>query len=89
MMPAAYVSIIGVDKRFQGRGFGGDVLVDGLRRIAAIADPLGMAVVMLGVLDRGAPDRIANEKRFIRAMDSSHCRQTRFGCFCPWRRCGR
>jgi ribosomal protein S18 acetylase RimI-like enzyme len=27
LIPAAYISMIGVDERFQGRGFGGDLLV--------------------------------------------------------------
>jgi len=62
MIPAVYISMIGVDERFQGKGLGGDLLVDGLRRIAAVADQLGIAVVMLDVLDCGAPDRVAKRK---------------------------
>lgn len=57
-IPAAYISMIGVDERFQGRGFGGDLLIDGLRRIALAADAIGIAVVMLDVLDCGDPDRV-------------------------------
>jgi ribosomal protein S18 acetylase RimI-like enzyme len=62
MKPAAYISMIGVDERFQGKGFGGDLLVEGLRRIARVADQLGIAIVMLDVLDRGMPDRVAERK---------------------------
>jgi GNAT superfamily N-acetyltransferase len=87
MKPAAYISMIGVDERFQGKGFGGDLLVEGLRRIARVADQLGIAIVMLDVLDRGMPDRVAERKALYQG--SNRCRQTRFGCFCPWRRCGR
>lgn len=57
-IPAAYISMIGVDERFQGRGFGGNLLIDGLRRIALAADAIGIAVVMLDVLDCGDPDRV-------------------------------
>lgn len=57
-IPAAYISMIGVDERFQGRGIGGDLLIDGLHRIAFAADAIGIAVVMLDVLDCGDPDRV-------------------------------
>lgn len=53
VIPAAYISMIGVDSRFQGNGFGGDLLVDCLARIARVANDLGTAVVMLDVLDCG------------------------------------
>jgi ribosomal protein S18 acetylase RimI-like enzyme len=52
-IPAAYIPMIGVDQRFAGRGYGGDLLVDALKRIMLAADTLGIAVVMLDVLDDG------------------------------------
>jgi ribosomal protein S18 acetylase RimI-like enzyme len=61
-IPAAYISMIGVDQRFAGRGYGGDLLVDALKRIARAADALGIAVVMLDVLDDGDEGRIARRK---------------------------
>ena len=61
-IPAAYISMIGRDQRFRGGGYGGDLLVDALRRIAAAADAIGIAVVMLDVLDCGDPDRVARRK---------------------------
>lgn len=57
-IPAAYISMIGVDKRFAGKGYGGDLLVDALTRIARAADDLGIAVVMLDVLDCGDADLV-------------------------------
>lgn len=36
--------------------------VDVLRRIASVADAIGVAVVMLDVLDCGDPDRVARRK---------------------------
>ncbi|RYE83555.1 MAG: GNAT family N-acetyltransferase, partial [Hyphomicrobiales bacterium] len=58
-IPAAYISMIGVDQRFAGQGFGGDLLVDALRRIHAASAMLGLAVVILDVLDDGQPDLVA------------------------------
>lgn len=60
-IPAAYVSMIGVDKKFAGKGYGGDLLIDALARIARAADDMGIAVVMLDVLDCGNADQV--EKR--------------------------
>ena len=58
-IPAAYIAMIGVDTRFQGRGYGGDLLVDCLMRLAGAAEALGIAVVMLDVLDCGDPEQVA------------------------------
>lgn len=62
-IPAAYISMIGVDLRFAGRGFGGDLLVDALTRIARAADDLGIAVVLLDVLDCGDPVKVERRLR--------------------------
>jgi hypothetical protein len=61
-IPAAYISMIGRDQKFRGGGYGGDLLVDALRRIAAAADAIGVAVVILDVLDCGDPERVARRK---------------------------
>lgn len=57
-IPAAYISMIGVDTRFAGKGYGGDLLADALTRIARAADEIGISVVMLDVLDCGDPDLV-------------------------------
>lgn len=57
-IPAAYISMIGVDSRYQGQGYGGDLLVDCLCRIAAAARAIGIRVVLLDVLDCGAEDQV-------------------------------
>jgi len=62
-IPAAYISMIGRDERFRGGGFGGDLLIDALLKIAQAADHLGIAMVMLDVLDCGDAER--TEKRKI------------------------
>ena len=61
-IPAAYISMIGRDQKFSSGGFGGDLLVDALRRIAVAADAIGVAVVMLDVLDCGNPDRVGRRR---------------------------
>ena len=60
-IPAAFISMIGVDRRFAGNGYGGDLLIDGLSRIVRASDELGIAVVVLDVLDDG--DAAAYERR--------------------------
>lgn len=61
-IPAAFIAMIGRDQRYSGSGFGGDLLVDALRRIAQAADSLGIAVVLLDVLDCGDPGRTARRQ---------------------------
>lgn len=61
-IPAAYISMIGVDSRFQGMGYGADLLLDCLTRLAGAAEALGIAVVMLDVLDCGDPAMVRKRK---------------------------
>ncbi|MBB4953745.1 ribosomal protein S18 acetylase RimI-like enzyme [Agrobacterium vitis] len=58
-IPAAYISMIGRDQRFRGQSYGGDLLVDCLIRIAKAAESIGIAVIILDVLDCGDSERIA------------------------------
>jgi ribosomal protein S18 acetylase RimI-like enzyme len=62
LIPAAFISMIGVDERFQGRGFGADLLFDALVRIDQAAETLGIAVILLDVLDCGDADLVARRK---------------------------
>ena len=61
-IPAAFIAMIGRDQRYSGAGFGGDLLVDALHRIARAADSLGIAVALLDVLDCGDPHRMARRQ---------------------------
>ena len=54
--------MIGRSVRYRGKGVGGDLLVDALRRIVHASEQIGLAVVMLDVLDCGNPERTANRK---------------------------
>ncbi|PTE10589.1 GNAT family N-acetyltransferase [Mesorhizobium helmanticense] len=62
-IPAAYLSMMGVDIRFSGNGYGGDLLLDALIRIAGAAEQIGIAVVMLDVLDCGDPVKVRRRKK--------------------------
>ena len=62
-IPAIYISMIGVNIRFAGNGYGGDLLADCLKRIARIGDELGVSVVMLDVLDDGNSQLVEKRKR--------------------------
>lgn len=57
LIPAAYLSMMGVDARFAGRGYGRDLLMDALLRLRRLSREIGTAVVMLDVLDCGDPAR--------------------------------
>ncbi len=58
-IPAAYISMIARDIRFARGGFGGDLLVDCLKRILMASEQIGVSVAMLDVLDDGDPEAVA------------------------------
>lgn len=62
-IPAAYISMIGVDEKYSSNGYGGELLVDALTRIASAADRVGIALVMLDVFDCGDPDKTERRKQ--------------------------
>jgi ribosomal protein S18 acetylase RimI-like enzyme len=62
-IPAAFIAMIGVDERYAGRGFGGDLLADALQRVARAAEAIGIAVVVLDVLDDGNPALIERRRK--------------------------
>lgn len=61
-IPAAYISMIGRDRRYAGGGYGGDLLADCLTRLGRASETLGLAVVMLDVLDCGDAERTQRRK---------------------------
>lgn len=62
-IPAAFISMIAVHLSRRGQGYGGDLLVDALRRIDRASEQLGIAVVLLDVLDCGNADQVALRRR--------------------------
>lgn len=67
-IPAAFISMIGVDSRYQGKGQGRDLLIDCLARIAEVERTIGVAVVVLDVLDCGDPEAVSRRAAFYRAF---------------------
>ncbi|ERP98396.1 hypothetical protein Q669_19000 [Labrenzia sp. C1B10] len=62
-IPAAYISMIGVDQRFQGKGLGGILLVEALKNLARASETLGIAVVLMDVLNCGNEE--ATNRRLV------------------------
>ncbi|MGL4489200.1 MAG: GNAT family N-acetyltransferase [Rhizobiaceae bacterium] len=52
-VPAAFIAMIAVDQREQGKGYGGDLLTDALKRIAKASQSIGISVAVLDILDDG------------------------------------
>ena len=63
-VPAAYLSIVGVDSASQRRGLGRVLLVDSCRRIARVSEHIGVAAIVLDVLDDGDIEAMEKRKRF-------------------------
>jgi len=61
-IPAAYISMIGRDVKFKDGGYGAALLIDAMKRIAGAADQIGIAVIMLDVLDCGDAGRTQRRK---------------------------
>ena len=59
--------MIGRDQHYRGAGFGADLLVDALRRIVQASYSLGIAVVLLDVLDCGDPGRTARRQALYKS----------------------
>lgn len=61
-IPGAFIAMMGRDMRYAGQGLGGILLADALKRVAKASDQLGIAVVLLDVLDCGDEDRTRRRK---------------------------
>lgn len=61
-IPAAYLSMMGVDTRFAGRGYGQNLLMDALLRIYRLSREIGTPVVLLDVLDCGDPEKLERRR---------------------------
>lgn len=62
LLPAAFISMVGVDHGLQGMGIGGALVADALNRIARVSDEIGTCVVVLDVFDDGDPDAVTRRK---------------------------
>ena len=64
MLPAAFIAMIGVDRKQQGNGIGSALVADALNRIARVADDIGTCVIVLDVFDDGDPETVARRKSY-------------------------
>ena len=67
-LPAASISMVGVDQSMQGQGFGSALLADALSRIARISEEIGTCAVLLDVFDCGDPDTVARRRNYDRSF---------------------
>ena len=67
-IPAVYLSMIAVDRRRQGQGFGRILLADALNRAAAVADQIGLKAVVLDVIDDGGPEIVERRRAFYASV---------------------
>jgi ribosomal protein S18 acetylase RimI-like enzyme len=67
-VPAAYISMIGVDVAIQGQAIGKLLLADALKQILKASALIGTAVVMLDVFDDGNILAIAKRERYYRGF---------------------
>lgn len=66
-IPAVYLSTLGVDQSIQGRGLGRVLLADALRRTARAARDLGIACIVLDVLD-DTDESVEKRRRFYESF---------------------
>ena len=67
-VPAAYLSMFGVDRSVQGKGLGRALLVDALKRLEAASRTVGIKAVVLDVLEDGGRAAFAKRQRFYERM---------------------
>lgn len=63
-VPAIYLSMFGVDRKVQKHGLGRVLLADALNRAATVSRQIGLAVVVLDVLDDGDEKAVEHRHRF-------------------------
>lgn len=63
-IPAAYISMIGVDSRFQGQRLGEVLIVDAMQRVVVVSNQIGISVIILDVLDCGDEWNTARRLKF-------------------------
>ena len=68
-IPAAYLSMIAVDHRYQGRKLGHILLADALNRAVGAADSyLGLKAVVLDVIEDGGAESTEKRRAFYASM---------------------
>lgn len=68
VLPAAFISMIGVHQSMQGQGLGSALLADALSRIGRVSDEIGSCAVLLDVFDCGDPEIVARRKTYYESF---------------------
>ena len=63
-IPALYLSMIAVDRSWQGKGLGSDLAVDALGRARNVAGEVGLKLVVLDVIGDGGNEAFARRMEF-------------------------
>ena len=67
-IPALYLSMIAVDRRWQGQGLGSDLAMDALARGRNVAAEIGLKVIVLDVIDDGGCEAFTRRMAFYRRL---------------------
>ena len=67
-IPALYLSMIAVDRSWQGKGLGSDLAIDALGRALNVAGEVGLKLVVLDVIDDGGNEAFARRMEFYRRL---------------------
>ena len=67
-VPGAYLSMVGVERAFQGRGLGRALVVDALRRIETASRTIGIKLAVLDVIDDGGEEEFRRRMRFYERL---------------------
>lgn len=68
LLPAAFISMLGVDRAQQGNGIGSALLADALHRIARASDKIGTCVIVMDVLDDGDKEAMTRRKTYYESF---------------------
>ena len=67
-IPAVYLSMIAVNRRYQGQGVGRILLADALSRAVGAAEQIGLKAVVLDVIEDGGAEITERRRAFYAAM---------------------
>jgi ribosomal protein S18 acetylase RimI-like enzyme len=82
-VPAAYISMIGVDLSMQGKGLGHMLLSNALWQIMQASELVATAVIVLDILDDGDLTAIGNRLRYYRRFGFQELPRQKSRMFLP------
>lgn len=87
-VPALYLSMIAVDRSWQGKGLGSDLAIDALSRALNVSGEVGLKLEVLDVIADGGDEPSRAAWNSTAALDSGAFRIGRSGCSSPSARYG-